>query len=54
MSTLRQNLKTFLSNARAGNVEGMHAAFDKAIREKLVPMLQNKQREVAQKMFNQQ
>ncbi len=53
MSTLRQHLKTFLSSARAGNVESMHTAFDKAIREKLVPLLQNKQREVAQMMFNQ-
>jgi len=51
MNTLKKSLQTFFKAAYQGNVAEMHASFDKALREKLVPMLQNKQREVARKIF---
>lgn len=51
MTTLQSSLTAFFKAAYQGNVAQMHASFDKALREKLVPMLQNKQREVAQKIF---
>lgn len=45
-------VKSLIKSAKDGNVAEMHTQFDAIIKAKIVPLIQQKQREVAKNLFN--